>query len=385
MNLDKLVGQLDKHIGIGIALYKLEDMISVYENDFFSNMFISKGSLGDQIESLDLEKLKKRLSKGREYTIEYERQEAHRKKIYKISFSAIPDSEEASFIVKVIDYTKEKELEYMIDSYAKMAEKNKRELEHANKLIQEQNERMKQELEIARKVQLGMLPFNFDPESQHVELAPLLKPANEVGGDFFDIFYVNDDHLCICLGDVSDKGAGPALFMAASKTLIKSHAINAVSVAGIVSRVNNELCKDNERCMFTTLFVGILNIKSGELIYSNCGHCRPFLLNENKRIKVLKDSHGPALGIIEGFPFSESKISLSKNESILVYSDGVTEASNQNGDLFGEEKLKTLLSNAMKDPTAEQIVNLIFNSVNEFEEGTHQSDDITLLTTKYLG
>ena len=273
----------------------------------------------------------------------------------------------------------------MIDSYAKMAEKNKRELEHANKLIQEQNERMKQELEIARKVQLGMLPFNFNPESQHVELAPLLKPANEVGGDFFDIFYVNDDHLCICLGDVSDKGAGPALFMAASKTLIKSHAINAVSVAGIVSRVNNELCKDNERCMFVTLFVGILNIKSGELIYSNCGHCRPILLNENKKIKIIKDSHGPALGIVENFPFSEGKISLSKNESILVYSDGVTEASNQNGDFFGEEKLKTLLSNAMKDPTPDQIVNLIFNSVNEFEEGTHQSDDITLLTTKYLG
>jgi sigma-B regulation protein RsbU (phosphoserine phosphatase) len=383
----KMINQLDKHLGIGIAICDWDNLILVFENELFSKWLPANeghNSLANRLPKINIERLKNRLSKGRDYNLEHEIKDGNRKKVLKLAFIKVLEMESSVILIKVIDYTKEKELEYMIDSYAKIAERNKRDLEKALQTIQKQNDRMQSELEIARQVQMGMLPFNFNPRNDNVGFAALLKPAKEVGGDFFDIFYIDENNLCICLGDVSDKGAGSALFMAATKTLIKSHAMNARSVAGIVSRVNNELALNNEKCMFSTLFLGIINLKSGDLLYSNCGHCYPLLLNKNKRIKRLEKLNGPAVGIIEKYSFTEQQIKISKNQSLLIFSDGVTESMNNLRELYGEQRLVSLLSIENNDLAPEETINLVFDSVVEFEKGTPQSDDITLMVIKYL-
>lgn len=383
-----IINQLDKHLGIGIAIFDWDNLILVFENELFSKWISANeghNSLANRSPKINIERLKNRLSKGRDYNLEHEIKDGNRKKILNLVFIKVLEMESSVILIKVIDYTKEKELEYMIDSYAKIAERNKRDLEKALQTTQKQNDRMQSELEIARQVQMGMLPFNFNPRNDNVEFAALLKPAKEVGGDFFDIFYIDENNLCICLGDVSDKGAGSALFMAATKTLIKSHAMNARSVAGIVSRVNNELAYNNEKCMFSTLFIGVFNLKSGNLLYSNCGHCYPLLLNKNKRIKRLDKLNGPALGIIEKYSFTEQQIKISKNQSLLIFSDGVTESFNNLGELYGERRLVSLLSIENNDLAPKETINLVFDSVVEFEKGTPQSDDITLMGIKYLG
>jgi sigma-B regulation protein RsbU (phosphoserine phosphatase) len=339
------------------------------------------GNLVEILPDLDLDKVKNRLGKNRTYEYEVQILDGNRNRILKYTFKAIKNGDQ--ILAQVVDYTKEKELEYMIDSYAKLSEKNKKQLEKALNKIESQNNRMLQELAIARQVQMGMLPFDFDPDNDTVEFAALLKPAKEVGGDFFDIFYIDSDNLCVCLGDVSDKGAGSALFMAATKTLIKSHALNSKSTASIVSRINNELARNNERCMFTTLFVGIFNIEKGTLLFSNCGHCHPFLVNENMSLSEVKELNGPAVGIVKDFLYSEQEVLIAPNQTLLVYSDGVTEAGNKAGEFYTDKALKTLIKSSKTYGNPESLIHTIFDSVDEFEKGTEQSDDITILALKY--
>lgn len=379
--------KLHKYSDDGFALYDFKIFQLVYKNKLFESWFsnnFQKNKLNEHFTSIDMDRLENRLAKNRPYSISLEILYKNRKNVIKLSFSTIDDFDQKMILVKASNITKEIEMEHMIDSYATLAEKNRKELERANQSIKEKNKRMSEELEIARKVQLGMLPFNFNPLNDNIEIAAFLKPAKEVGGDFFDIFYVAENKLCICLGDVSDKGAGPALFMAATKTILKSNSVTNTPVATIVSRANNELSKNNDRCMFATLFIGIFNLENGELEYSNCGHCRPILFDEDNLV-TLEGMNGPPLGIVEDFSYTSQKIKIKKSQSLLVYSDGVSEAINANDELYGEDKLEKLILDCDKNKSGEQMVNLIFESVNQFEGETSQSDDITLLTIKYFG
>lgn len=380
-SVDQILGNIDAHIGAGVVLFDVESLLVVHSNAIFKSWFESTDdSLLEILPEIDEGKLRKRLSKGKEYKREREIKDGNRNRSIRIEFTKLSDT---VGLAKATDNTKEKELEFMMDSYAKLAEKNKKELEAANARIQAQNDRMLRELEIARQVQMGMLPFDFNPENDSVEFAALLKPAKEVGGDFFDIFYIDNDNLCVCLGDVSDKGAGSALFMAATKTLIKSHALNSKSTASIVSRINNELAKNNEKCMFTTLFVGIFHIKDGTLLFSNCGHCYPMLINENMSLSEVKELNGPAVGIMEDFSYSEQEISIKPNQTLLVYSDGVTEAKNKAEELYSENALKHLIKSSATPSNPETLIHTVFDAVDDFEKGTEQSDDITILALKY--
>lgn len=380
-SVDQILGNIDAHIGAGVVLFDVESLLVVHSNAIFKSWFESTDdSLLEILPEIDEGKLRKRLSKGKEYKREREIKDGNRNRSIRIEFTKLSDT---IGLAKATDNTKEKELEFMMDSYAKLAEKNKKELEAANARIQAQNDRMLRELEIARQVQMGMLPFDFNPENDSVEFAALLKPAKEVGGDFFDIFYIDNENLCICLGDVSDKGAGSALFMAATKTLIKSHALNSKSTASIVSRINNELAKNNEKCMFTTLFVGIFHIEDGTLLFSNCGHCYPMLINENMSLSEVKELNGPAVGIMEDFSYSEQEISIKPNQTLLVYSDGVTEAKNKAEELYSENALKHLIKSSATPSNPETLIHTVFDAVDDFEKGTEQSDDITILALKY--
>ena len=380
-SIDQVLGNIDAYLGAGVVLFDVDTLLVVHTNETFKSWFQSTDdSLLEILPEIDEGKLRKRLSKGKEYKREREIKDGNRNRSIKIEFTKLSDT---IGLAKATDNTKEKELEFMMDSYAKLAEKNKKELEAANARIQAQNDRMLRELEIARQVQMGMLPFDFNPENDSVEFAALLKPAKEVGGDFFDIFYIDNENLCICLGDVSDKGAGSALFMAATKTLIKSHALNSKSTASIVSRINNELAKNNEKCMFTTLFVGIFHIKDGTLLFSNCGHCYPMLINENMSLSEVKELNGPAVGIMEDFSYSEQEISIKPNQTLLVYSDGVTEAKNKAEELYSENALKHLIKSSATPSNPETLIHTVFDAVDDFEKGTEQSDDITILALKY--
>ena len=380
-SVEQILGDIDSHLGTGVVLFDVESLSVLHSNEIFKSWFeITGNSLLEVLPEIDEGKLRKRLSRGKEYKREREIKVGNRNCSLKIEFTKVS---ETIGLAKAIDNTNEKELEFMMDSYAKLAEKNKKELETANTRIQAQNDRMLRELEIARQVQMGMLPFDFNPENDSVEFAAMLKPAKEVGGDFFDIFYIDNENLCICLGDVSDKGAGSALFMAATKTLIKSHALNSQSTASIVSRINNELAKNNDKCMFTTLFVGIFHIKDGRLLFSNCGHCYPILVNENMSLSEVKQLNGPAVGFVEGHSYSEQEIAIKPNQTLLIYSDGVTEAKNKAEKLYSENSLKNLIKSSATPSNPETLIHTVFDSVDEFEKGTEQSDDITIVALKY--
>ena len=380
-SVEQILGDIDSHLGTGVVLFDVESLSVLHSNEIFKSWFeITGNSLLEVLPEIDEDKLRKRLSRGKEYKREREIKVGNRNCSLKIEFTKVS---ETIGLAKAIDNTNEKELEFMMDSYAKLAEKNKKELETANTRIQAQNDRMLRELEIARQVQMGMLPFDFNPENDSVEFAAMLKPAKEVGGDFFDIFYIDNENLCICLGDVSDKGAGSALFMAATKTLIKSHALNSQSTASIVSRINNELAKNNDKCMFTTLFVGIFHIKDGRLLFSNCGHCYPILVNENMSLSEVKQLNGPAVGFVEGHSYSEQEIAIKPNQTLLIYSDGVTEAKNKAEKLYSENSLKDLIKSSATPSNPETLIHTVFDSVDEFEKGTEQSDDITIVALKY--
>ncbi len=156
---------------------------------------------------------------------------------------------------------------------------------------------MERELQVAREVQRNMMPIDFAPSHEECMVAAVLKPALEVGGDFFDFFYADKDRLCFLVGDVSDKGAASGLFMAAAKTLIKMHAIRAESTAAIISRVNRELAVKNDSCMFVTLFVGILDLTTGEVVFTNAGHDPPYLVRSRQRPELMSHKNGLPLGV----------------------------------------------------------------------------------------
>jgi PAS domain S-box-containing protein len=259
-------------------------------------------------------------------------------------------------------------------------------LHEAFQTIKAQKERMENELKIGHEIQMSMVPLIFPPFPNHQEfdVYAILKPAREVGGDFYDFFFIDEDHFCLCIGDVSGKGVPSALFMAVTKTLIKSRASNDLSSASILTHVNDELSRENESCMFVTVFLAISNIKSGEMVYTNAGHNPPYIKRKDGTIERLDQRHGPIIGAVEGIAFKESKTVLAKLDVLLTYTDGVTEAMDSEKHLFSEDRLaKNLEVNSYS--SVKDMVNSIASSIEEFEGGTEQTDDITVLAIQYRG
>lgn len=247
------------------------------------------------------------------------------------------------------------------------------------------NKRMESELNVGKDIQMSMLPLSFPafPERNEIDIYADLIPAREVGGDFYDFHFLDENHLYFAVGDVSGKGVPAALEMAVAKTLLKSRAANDRSTASILTQVNNEIAKDNDTFMFITVFIGVLDIETGKLVYSNAGHNTPFVIGPNGSIAVLEDLHGPVIGAMEGMTYKESEVIIDKDAIILCYTDGVTEAQNTKEAFYSTKRLVNLLENGKYDST-KSLTDLIIKSVNEFEEGTEQFDDITVLALQYL-
>jgi len=254
------------------------------------------------------------------------------------------------------------------------------ELHNAYGVIKRQKDRMEDELKIGHNIQMSMLPLVFPPypERDEFSINALLKPAREVGGDFYDFFFVSQDEICLVIGDVSGKGVPGALFMAVTKTMIKSGTSGDYSPASIVTRVNDELSADNDQSMFVTLFLGIVNVRTGEFRYTNAGHNPPYILNERAELVCLENRDGPIIGAIGGIAYKENAVSFSRNDTLLLFTDGVTEAMNPAGDLYSDDRLETFLNSKQTLPT-DQLVNAVLASVEEFAADAEQADDITLL------
>ena len=247
-------------------------------------------------------------------------------------------------------------------------------------------ERIESELKIAHDIQMGMLNKVFPPfpDRREFDIFAIVEPAREVGGDFYDFFFIDDDHLCFAVGDVSGKGVPAALFMAIVMTLIKTRASQGLTSDIILNKVNQALSSDNPLLMFVTVFLGIINIHTGELAYSNGGHNPPYLLLANGDIKPLPTTNGMVLGVMEDFSYQAKKIILRKGDAIFVYTDGVTDSMNKQEELLSEEKLKRVMS-LLKERPVDEVVMGILEKIRAFSEGVQQTDDITMLILKFTG
>lgn len=247
------------------------------------------------------------------------------------------------------------------------------------------NERMSTELNFARDIQISMLPLIFPafPDRKEVSVSAALESAREVGGDFYDFYFLDDDHLAFIVGDVSGKGAPGALMMAVSKTLIKSRAADDYEPASILTHVNDELSQDNVSSMFVTVFLAVLNVKTGEMVYTNAGHNPPYIRRKDGSIQKIDAFHGPVIGAMPGMPYGQDRDRLNEGDVILVYSDGVTEAFNEQEELFSEERLEKLLRSKSLGSDA-SIVTGTQEALREYVGQAEQSDDITLLAVQFL-
>jgi len=258
------------------------------------------------------------------------------------------------------------------------------ELEEAYQIISEQKVRMEDELSIGREIQMSMLPLVFPPFPDYTEFSiyASVEPAREVGGDFYDFFFIDDENFCVCIGDVSGKGVPSALFMAVTKTLIKSRATDDFSTASILTHVNTELSLDNKSCMFVTIFLGILNIRTGRLTYSNAGHNPPYVRRMDGTLQRLDSRHGPVIGAVSGMTYGEEATVLSHGDLLYMYTDGVTEEMNADDELFSEQRLAELLTSKEVD-SVEAAVRGTISAVQGFQGETEQSDDITVLALRF--
>ena len=245
-------------------------------------------------------------------------------------------------------------------------------------------ERIESELKIARDIQMSMVPKTFPPcpNRPEFDLYATLVPAREVGGDFYDFFFIDEHHLCFVIGDVSGKGVPAALFMAVTRTLFRTTAGNVSDPDKILSLVNLEICRNNDTCMFVTVFCAVLDIRTGEVEYSNGGHNLPYLISHGETA-ALKNTGGMALGFTEDVTYGSRKIVLRAGDGLFLYTDGVTEAMDEAGNQFSESRLEEFLKQA-NGSSATKLVHGTVGQVKRHAAGVPQSDDITIVTLKYL-
>jgi serine phosphatase RsbU (regulator of sigma subunit)/CheY-like chemotaxis protein len=244
-------------------------------------------------------------------------------------------------------------------------------------------ERMEIELNVGRDIQKSMLPDTV-PGCKEISLSASMDAAREVGGDFYDYFMLNEEELCFCVADVSGKGVGAALFMAMSKLLIKSRAVDDKQPSKIMTRVNTDLAKDNPECMFVTVFLAVINLRTGQVTYTNAGHNSPLIKRACGDVEEIADRHGPILGIEEGRNYGESRVMLGQGDVLLVFTDGVTEALDRDNRLYSDDRLIETVQ-GIHDISADSVLKGVRDSVDEFALGAEQADDITMIALQYNG
>ena len=241
------------------------------------------------------------------------------------------------------------------------------------------------DLNISREIQQAILPKKFPPfpDEPSIDIYASMVAANEVGGDFYDFFMIDKHRLGFVIGDVSGKGISAAIFMAVSRTLIRATGLKGDSVSECMHYANNLLCKESVSSMFVTVFYGILNTQTGMVDYVNAGHNPPFVLSSDG-ISKIELTGGLPLGVLDDFIFQSEKLQLKKGDKLILYTDGVLDACNQEDTAYGEEKFINFLNQSLNHPI-ETIIKESFTDINDFVGTAPQSDDITLLGITFKG
>ena len=277
------------------------------------------------------------------------------------------------------------EIEVLAESFANLSAKTLQYVDQVKKVTAEK-ERIGAELSMATAIQASQLPRLFPafPYRSEFDVYASMTPAKEVGGDFYDFFMVDDDHIGVVMADVSGKGVPAALFMMVSRVLIKSHLQNGEKVSDALTNVNNQLCEGNDAEFFVTVWAAVIEISTGKGTAANAGHEHPALRRADGSYELIAYRHSPAVATMEGIRFREHEFELHPGDSFFVYTDGVTEATNANKELFGNDRLLSAL-NKNPDADPKEVLKNVMDGINDFVAGAEQFDDITMLSFKYNG
>lgn len=289
------------------------------------------------------------------------------------------------FPKSISEINTQNEIQMLADSIIKMKDDIHTYIKNLS-IITAKEERVSAELKVATQIQTSMLPCTFPayPERKEFDIYATMTPAKEVGGDFYDFFMIDDEHLAVVMADVSGKGIPAALFMMTSKTCIKDNVLRGKSPAEAFTDANNIMSENNVALMFVTAFMGILEISSGRFTYVNAGHNPPLIKKKDGSYQWLNADPGCVLAIMAGINYTEASVQLEKGDIFFTYTDGVTEALNNEKTLYSDERLIDTLNRNAPDKL-KQLLEFISADVDLFAEGAEQADDITMLAMKYLG
>ena len=282
----------------------------------------------------------------------------------------VRNNDEIGVLAGSIDRMEERIVQYVDDLTKVTAEK----------------ERISTELNLATKIQASMLPSHFPPFPDRTEfdIYASMDPAKEVGGDFYDFFLVDDEHLCLVMADVSGKGVPAALFMMASKIILANYAKMGKTPSEILTAANAAICSNNREDMFVTVWLGILDISTGRLTAANAGHEYPILMKPDGKFELYKDRHGFVIGGMAGLKYKEYTIDMKPGSKLFLYTDGVPEATDAEKQLFGTERMVAAL-NEKSDGSPQEILKTVRSSVDAFVKDAQQFDDLTMLCLEYKG
>lgn len=295
-------------------------------------------------------------------------------------------NKDSSLVAEAMNKIKVKnEIGVLADSFSELAGEIERYNAENLKLCSEK-ERIAAELDLATKIQANMLPNIFPafPERSEFDIYASMTPAKEVSGDFYDFFLIDKDHLCLVVADVSGKGVPSALFMMASKIMLADYAKMGKTPSEILTIANNAICENNKENMFITVWLGILEISTGKLTAANAGHEYPSVSYPGNAFELYKDKHDLVLGCVAGLKFGEYSLYLKPETRLFLYTDGLTEATNNENSLFGTEKMLEAL-NENKACTPKQLLENVRRNVDGFVNGAEQFDDLTMLCFEYKG
>ena len=277
------------------------------------------------------------------------------------------------------------EIEVLAQSFADISEKTVRYMD-AVQVAAREKERMETELGMATAIQASQVPHLFPafPNRKDFDIYASMTPAKEVGGDFYDFFLLDEEHIVLVMADVSGKGVPAALFMMVSKILIRNRVQSGESLEEAVANVNRQLMEGNETNMFVTLWIAIVDVTNGKGIAINAGHEHPVIRRAGGKYELVKYRHSPAVAVMEDIPFKSHTFELSPGDSIFVYTDGVPEATNHDKQLMGLDRMVDAL-NENPDAAPEEVLKNMMNAINSFTAGAEQFDDITMLSFNYAG